>query len=73
MHQFARLTVIVDAPTFAAGDKVADAIETALVDMRKMIEGTRVVICSEGVGVSGTVDDPKRYRRALQFDMQLSQ
>lgn len=71
-HQLARMTVIVYAPTFAAADKAADAIETALVDMRATIEGTRVVIRSEGVGVSDTVDDPKRYRRALQFDMHLS-
>lgn len=71
-HQIARMTVIVYAPTFAAADKAADAIETALVDMRTTIEGTRVVIRSEGVGVSDTVDDPKRYRRALQFDMHLS-
>lgn len=36
------------------------------------MDATWVVIRSEGVGVSDTVDDPKRYRRALQFDMHLS-
>ncbi|WP_458424315.1 hypothetical protein [Methylorubrum extorquens] len=40
--------------------------------MRTSMEGMRVVLRSKGVGKSDTVDDPKRYRRALQFDMHLS-
>ncbi|CAO4174815.1 hypothetical protein AFFFEF_02463 [Methylorubrum extorquens] len=31
-----------------------------------------MLIRSEGVGLSDMVDDPKRYRRALQVDMYLS-
>lgn len=71
-HQLARMTAIVFAPTFKAADEAAAAIEGALVNFRQTIDGTRVVIRSEGVGVSDTVDEPKRYRRAMQFDMHLS-
>lgn len=71
-HELARMTVIVFAPTFAAADTAADAIESALRDVRTTIDGARVSIRSDGVGVSDTVDEPKRYRRAMQFDMHLS-
>lgn len=71
-HQLARMTVIVYAPTFKAADEAAAAIDDALTDFRATVDGTRVKVRSEGVGVSDTVDSPKRYRRALQFDMHLS-
>ena len=71
-HELARMTVIVFAHTFAAADTAADAIETALRDFRATIDGARVTIRSDGVGVSDTIDEPKRYRRAMQFDMHVS-
>jgi hypothetical protein len=71
-HQLARMTIIVFAPTFKAADETAEVIEAALEDFRNTMNGARVVIRSEGVGVSDTVDDPKRYRRAMQFDMHVS-
>lgn len=71
-HQVARMKVFVYDATFKTADEVADAIETSLVDIRTKAGGMRIVICSEGVGVSDMMDEPKRYRRTMQFEMHLS-
>ena len=72
-HQIARMTVIVFAETFAAADGAATAIETALRDIHTTVGNARIKIMSQGVGVSDSVDNPKRYRRAMQFDMHISE
>lgn len=71
-HQIARVTVIVFAPTFAAADRAATAIEDALRDVNTRIDGARVIVRSEGIGISDTVDEPKRFRRAMQFEMHVT-